>query len=88
MHKLCLRIGEYLSVITYSDPTQKCPMLDSYIGGMQGPRGYVRYMYMGCATDGEILAWLKLNTLEQFKFDMKINLVNIIRVIQQETSLR
>ena len=39
MHKLCLGIGEYLSVITYSAPTQKCPMLDSYIGGMQGPRG-------------------------------------------------
>ena len=44
-------------------------------------------MYMGCAADGEILACLKLNSLEKFKFDMRINLVNIIRVIQQETSL-
>ena len=42
-------MGEYLSVITYSDPTQKCPMLDSYIREMQGPRGVCTiYVYGVC----------------------------------------
>ena len=39
-------MGEYLSVITYSDPTQKCPMLDSYIGG------YAIYVYGVCYGGG------------------------------------
>ena len=46
-------MGEYLSVITYSDPTQKCPMLDSYKGGMQGPQGVCAiYIYMEVHTEG------------------------------------
>ena len=41
-------------VITYSDPTRKCPMLDNNMGLRRGHRGYVRYMYMGCHTDGGV----------------------------------
>ena len=55
---------------------------------MQGPQGvYGLYVYGVCNGWGNS-GLIELNTLEQFKFDMKINLVNIIRVIQQETSLR
>ena len=57
-------------------------------GGTQGHTGVCTlYVYGVCNGWGKS-GLIELNTLEQFKFDMKINLVNIIRVIQQETSLR
>ena len=88
LHKLCVGMSVWLSVITYSDPpTHKCPTLVSYTGVSRGHRGCVGYMYMGCATEGDFLAWFKLKSLHKLKFNLRMNLVNIVIVMQLEGSL-
>ena len=45
----------------------KCPTLDSFVRGMQGHRGCVGYMYMGCYTDGG------LTSIDEFNYIFSIN---------------
>lgn len=57
-------------------------------GGMQGHMEGIRCIYMGCNKGGENsdLIELNLKSLDKFKFDLRINFVNIITVVKQEKS--